>query len=830
MEEPGKYTAEPKTTEDFKLYISSLNELRYKLSKTLKVNSYYIVQSRKGPRLFEFLFSEEERKEYNVVTEHALPFLFNALSKEPEKVYNIYVIDDAIYFGTTIENLIAEINAYIKLYGLKTSEPPQVFAVIKSQDAKKIDGINIQANTNIRKGYSHFFVNLLMSDLMSLGNTMEVEFPIITYRFDRMINDKDFYSRFYNLYNESSTENSTIYKIPNYTSQSISDDETLRFSILFEDKNSLFSKIRCYAKENIVRFAVMMPYNLANNSSVLDCLFDSDDSLHDLWKSIVGIVNDKMLQIPYQGSIVRSRQRTLVILANYLFSLKLFFRECEKIEKALRRYSGGNDCRPVLDRTGLIYLLNDNQFVDEVLRIFDEYRNQPSKYLEKLYPSKSDPSTSQVFETPGYPGEEEKQRLQDFNSRMVFNSHNANEALSSLFFNQTVLVEQWYRSFDYTSNYRLKFGYNFQGLQKTLLTESRGGSVLIDGNLSQLHAWIDNRVDRGCIVPQYIIDHDRNHWDRVFRPGENEEALTSTLARFVSYVLLSVRRVSGERYVTEPILKKLLSVVYVKLPFSLSDVMQLYLSPTVNGLLFSDVFNADKRNVVDYLKDMFVLSSSGNTIDISRRFYNTEQTSNTTFSTFIDEEIENVLKSVCGEMKEKKTPLYRSHGICNKHLLSLYRSVEEGKTLKNCAIQTIGAIISIRDKKDKDADANTEEALFQFRKAYDLLKAYILPDDFSNTNSDNFISKYQSLYLQLDFYINLFSFVYFAPMTNSVPKYLSQMKERFDAIDTSFDFVEQINRVQQEYESYGSKETGFEMSDELIGQILINVQQIRDAV
>lgn len=154
MQEPGKYISEPKDTEDFKLYKRSIENLRESLSRTYKVNSYFIVQSRKGPRLFEFLFDEQEKKECNVVTEHALPFLFNKISKEPEKEYNFYVIDDAIYFGTTIENLVAEINGYIKLYNVKTKKL-EVFTIIKSHEAKKLEGITINANTEIRKGYSH---------------------------------------------------------------------------------------------------------------------------------------------------------------------------------------------------------------------------------------------------------------------------------------------------------------------------------------------------------------------------------------------------------------------------------------------------------------------------------------------------------------------------------------------------------------------------------------------------------------------------------------------------------------------------------------------------
>ena len=46
---------------------------------------------------------------------------------------------------------------------------------------------------------------------------------------------------------------------------------------------------------------------------------------------------------------------------------------------------------------------------------------------------------------------------------------------------------------------------------------------------TELHSWIDNRIDNGCIVPQYIVDSASSTWMRVFRPGENEDLLLSHL-------------------------------------------------------------------------------------------------------------------------------------------------------------------------------------------------------------------------------------------------------------------------------------------------------------
>lgn len=827
MVEPGKYSSEQKDTEDFKKYSADIKKFKANLVETWKVNSYFIVQSRKGPRLLDFLFDENERHslKMNVLTEHALPFLFDKISKEPDKEYNLYVIDDAIYFGTTIENLYAEIKDYIKLFDIKIRDF-NVYAIIKSRDAKELHDINIIADNDVRKGYNHYFVNLLMSDVMSMGNTMEVEFPIVSYNLDKPIKERELYSQFSNIYNGKAK----IYVVPEYTSNTLLNDGVFRFSILFDESDALFSKIRFYVKGNVIRMAFMMPYNLTDNSVVLDRVFDScDNDLRIVWESITNIINDNSLKVPYQGSIIRSRKRTLVILANYLISLKLFFREYDKINKVIGHYTGSNEFNPILDETGLTYLLCDDRLVNAFMEIFKNYLTKPSLYLAGLDYLKSNPSSSQVFETPGYPGDEDRRRLQDFNSRMVYNSKNIGEALSALLFNQTVLVEQWYRSFNQTSNYRLKFGYNFHGLIKTLQVngESNRFASHNDEEISMIHAWIDNRVDRGCIVPQYIIDPDKNHWDRVFRPGENEEALLSSLTRFVTFVLQSLKRIYNEKFVLETILKKVLSVVYVNVKSNLSDVLRIELSPSVEGLYFYNILDKGmvrkKRDVVEYLKDMFVLSIENNSVEISKRFYNTEQTSSTTFSTDIDKEILKVLNDLHYVSLDGRLSLYQSYRICNEKLLTLFLKQEEGFALKNSCIQTIGAITGLRDQKPKNL------VFAQLKKAYEYVGNYILPEDFDGMECDDYISKYQSLFVQVDFYINIILFAYFAPTPKMLLSYLETHNTKGKTV-SSDENEELIDSILKEYR--GNKDFGqpYSLSDNDLNSILESLQLIRDVV
>ena len=85
-----------------------------------------IALSRKGPRMLEYLRIYNSLKEFSFTTEHALPFIFEQISNNRDKKYRIFIVDDAIYFGSTIQNLYNEIKAYINAYKL---DNVKVFAV-----------------------------------------------------------------------------------------------------------------------------------------------------------------------------------------------------------------------------------------------------------------------------------------------------------------------------------------------------------------------------------------------------------------------------------------------------------------------------------------------------------------------------------------------------------------------------------------------------------------------------------------------------------------------------------------------------------------------------
>lgn len=112
------------TESDGNLYRNSLATLVKNLNEMILSSETDIViaLSRKGPRMLEYQRMFNNLKEFAFTTEHSLPFIFEKISNNRNKKYRIFIVDDAIYFGSTIQNLYKEIQAYIIAYQLDNVE------------------------------------------------------------------------------------------------------------------------------------------------------------------------------------------------------------------------------------------------------------------------------------------------------------------------------------------------------------------------------------------------------------------------------------------------------------------------------------------------------------------------------------------------------------------------------------------------------------------------------------------------------------------------------------------------------------------------------------
>lgn len=612
-------------------------------------NDIVIALSRKGPRLLEYLAKYKDLVIPNVISEHALPFLFSRIIKNSES-YHLYIFDDAIYYGSTISNLIDEINAYISAYDLhERVDIAGIYVAIKEPTSVELpNDINVYPIEPCSSGYGHYFVKRVMKDLRSLGRSLEIEFPAIRHHVSKVLKLDDLHQSFKNTYGDNNVciINSTE-GIPSLSVVWSKPDETT------------FRKMRLYIDDNDLVIVPIAPELFHNDMSRLSYVsFGRNDLISSLWRKIV----DELTEV-YEGDansnviLRRNICRTGVVLLNYFSSIDTYIYESPKVRSCVESL-GVSLSEPTLDPDNLKYLLYDN-YVSDVVSIWnkmltlDDYITMPiqvnlSKSDEIVYESTSLSSA-------------EVEPLVKVNILSVMGSRSFEEALSVMSFNQTIMIERFSRYIRSNKHERLRFGYSFAGLWNFIRNNANKVSS-DDITLSRLHKWVDCQIDNGSLVPQYIVDKNTSMWTRVFRPGENEDVMLSHIGRFVAFVIDKMHRpdIDGSDYgVLKSNLDGILSIVYSKYHERINDEEPQW--PDMVDKKSQLVFSSTNENLVDFLIRMSVLTNTiTHTIKINERLNNYEFSHNTTFSKELEDEIGLTVEEIVNKLPEnKKQTLYR---------------------------------------------------------------------------------------------------------------------------------------------------------------------------
>lgn len=612
-------------------------------------NDIVIALSRKGPRLLEYLAKYKDLVIPNVISEHALPFLFSRIIKNSES-YHLYIFDDAIYYGSTISNLIDEINAYISAYDLhERVDIAGIYVAIKEPTSVELpNDINVYPIEPCSSGYGHYFVKRVMKDLRSLGRSLEIEFPAIRHHVSKVLKLDDLHQSFKNTYGDNNVciINSTE-GIPSLSVVWSKPDETT------------FRKMRLYIDDNDLVIVPIAPELFHNDMSRLSYVsFGRNDLISSLWRRIV----DELTEV-YEGDansnviLRRNICRTGVVLLNYFSSIDIYIYESPKVRSCVESL-GVSLSEPTLDPDNLKYLLYDN-YVSDVESIWnkmltlDDYITMPiqvnlSKSDEIVYESTSLSSA-------------EVEPLVKVNILSVMGSRSFEEALSVMSFNQTIMIERFSRYIRTNKHERLRFGYSFAGLWNFIRNNANKVSS-DDITLSRLHKWVDCQIDNGSLVPQYIVDKNTSMWTRVFRPGENEDVMLSHIGRFVAFVIDKMHRpdIDGSDYgVLKSNLDGILSIVYSKYHERINDEEPQW--PDMVDKKSQLVFSSTNENLVDFLIRMSVLTNTiTHTIKINERLNNYEFSHNTTFSKELEDEIGLTVEEIVNKLPEnKKQTLYR---------------------------------------------------------------------------------------------------------------------------------------------------------------------------
>lgn len=628
----------PQIKTDVETYIDSLKMMVENLNKQIIQSSgtnIVISLSRKGPKLLNYLKIFYKLNGFPFVTEHALPFIFEEIYTNRDKKYHIFIIDDAIYFGSTIQNLYNEIKAYIVAYQLDNVKIETIVTAIKAPDSKTllIDDTLLLTNKNIRKGYGHFFVKTLMDNFSELNDTMEIEFPKIEYSIDRTVDD-------------SCIEEVLKKAYPNVFKSKQDGRSNAKWCITLTDgETESFNKIRVFKSDDKLRFVFMNPHYFNNSEETLSGLMLSHESpFHEIWNEIQSHFHSIDSKLHFSSEIRRNRLRTQVILANFLLSFNNYLVEKRKIDSIVQELGIDTSSYRIED-SNLYYIIGNRRLVDNTISrlkilvgsnlILDTVIAVKEMILDNDY----------VLESNSLP-KEELEMLQSHNLIMLEKSKNTEEALSAMFNNLTIFIEKWTRGTIYDDSYRLCFGYSMKSLATFVRRYCKFESDEQELFLKRLHKWIDERIDNGCIVPQYIVDTNTATWMRVFRSGENEDLLLSHLARLVLHVWNKANDILGVKKINTYTFQSILTVIIDKFKGMLAEeepYLHLYIDETLLPCINS---GENERNIVEYMKDMFILTEDNDFLVLSPRLIDKEFQSCTTLSNELENKIDILIEQL----------------------------------------------------------------------------------------------------------------------------------------------------------------------------------------
>lgn len=708
---------------DSTIYSYSLKEMVKHLNEEIHSSETDIViaLSRKGPRMLEYLKRYNSLKEFSFTTEHALPFIFEQISNNRDKKYRIFIVDDAIYFGSTIQNLYNEIKAYIDAYKLDNVKIYAVVTAIKASDSKtlNIDDallLNYEGKEPLRAGYGHYFVKCLMNDFSKLDNTLEVEFPTIEYDLPSNVD-------------EQIVDEAIKKQYPDAFRSEQNGESRAKWCIILENgKTSAFNKVRIFISANKLRFVFMNPHYFNNNEETLAGLMVRQGSpFREMWNEIQLHFKNVELDIrkEFNNEIRRNRLRTQVILANYILSFNNFLVERDKIN-AIVGSLGIDENSYSIKENNLTYLIGNVSLVANTIGRLKVAADSNLSLDPLLSVKEMTVSNDYVLESNSLP-KDELEVLLNHNLVMISKSQDTEESLSAMFNNLTILIEKWTRGTIYDDNYRLRFGYTMKNL--TAFVHRYGAFKIEEPEKFQteLHSWIDNRIDNGCIVPQYIVDSASSTWMRVFRPGENEDLLLSHLARLVLCVwnqaneILKVQKVNTYTY------QSLLSVVIDTFRECL-EKEESYLQFRIDGKLLPCI--GDKyRNIVDYMKDMYILTEENDFLECSPRLQNKEFKTCTTLSRELEENIRKKIKSLLSPKLVLDNPFGDFSGDINyglKELLPISKIEVNIQKLKD-DVHDLIQLLLVSDGNVVDMTDNEVDHLLSNYFAF--IKPYLLSDE-----------------------------------------------------------------------------------------------------
>lgn len=644
-------------------------------------NTIIVTVPRKGPRLMDLM--EAEMKDgfgkALICSEHCLPFLFGDV-KTVKKIKRIIIVDDAVYYGTTITGIYNIVNTYKNI--LNAQFDIKVITGIKDTKANTGNINVIHDDKNREKNFGYYYIKRLAKDLNTINATLEIEFPTFCYKLHypegtdihRLLTE--------NLIKVNECKDT--YVVEAFKKKSVT-------AVFRTDANPLCSFRKCRLNilpnsdkgDYVMNVTVISPYVLSNEENDLKMIFDDVDAIRPYWKRLVAEMipdstqyvfkitdpnGDTLDNVMMYDELKRLKTRSIVIAANYIASVLFFMQIKKELETALQcslfDFDGlnGKDFHSIFGYTDtakeLLNKLNamvtateertDNP--DVKLHLLNAYADQNTMVFERNYPVSN--YTCPVF-------------INRVNV-LLKNVDNTAEAVSALFFLQNGLIEKATRKLEKFNYYRLFFGQTFSSI-KQILT-SAAAEKAEEKVISRL---VDMKIDQCNIVPQYILDRETKNWRRVFRPGENEDLYLSHMARFVIMVYKELVKHFNFQDIPLYILNGFLIYLTKECEEELKEDLCIEFLKDKNGSIqFLNRENNLPTNVLTYLKRMKILDIENEFVKVNEHLADESLAEVTTLDrNKVEITIKDKIKTLYNKIKDYGLGLETAYMVLNAYTL-----------------------------------------------------------------------------------------------------------------------------------------------------------------
>lgn len=141
-------------------------------------------------------------------------------------------------------------------------------------------------------------------------------------------------------------------------------------------------------------------------------------------------------------------------------------------------------------------------------------------------------------------------------------NRNISMMLSSMFSSLHWLVEVESRNQERSNYERLNIGESYDSIIDRFKNSS---SIHLSDIRHKVHCGIDERIDRGSVVPGYVRTTNGiyGEWRRLFRSGENEDIYKDQLLRTLLTIVLKCFTVSNTQFVSRATLEYVLAIIYL---------------------------------------------------------------------------------------------------------------------------------------------------------------------------------------------------------------------------------------------------------------------------